>query len=360
METSENNVLWLTKGEKQYALLFAEDRYHLLTINEQCTRKLVLKLLRTYPCVETGLREKQIRFGTILKKDIFGIRFDGYRAGNEFLLRIINQKTRKYTLTEAFDPDTIERFFADVRRLPAPWDNAPDAWRKERQDPDVLAQMKAIKLCLIVAAILFGALSFFGAKPNVLWSGLFLLVPLICIFLAIITPTYFTLADKDDNRTPEYGIGLSLLTILPLMFLSLRSFFTNYVEFGAFFLYSAICGALICLILWILVKEFRNRVGHFLLLSLIIVTMCGAGVVGYLNTALNTAEPQIRTYTVEKLTKSSGKSTSYNCYVTLHDGKQIKIRVSKELYETLEVGERVRVAHKEGGLGLEYVFILEE
>ena len=93
METSENNVLWLTKGEKQYALLFAEDRYHLITINEQCSRKLILKLLRAYPCIEAALQEKQIRFGTILKKDIFGIRFDGSRAGNEFLLRVINQKT---------------------------------------------------------------------------------------------------------------------------------------------------------------------------------------------------------------------------------------------------------------------------
>ena len=360
MESSENNVLWLTKGEKQYALLFAEDRYHLLTINEQCTRKLVLKLLRTYPCVETGLREKQIRFGTILKKDIFGIRFDGYRAGNEFLLRIINQKTRKYTLTEAFDPDTIERFFADVRRLPAPWDNAPDAWRKERQDPDVLAQMKAIKLCLIVAAILFGALSFFGAKPNVLWSGLFLLVPLICIFLAIITPTYFTLADKDDNRTPEYGIGLSLIMLLSFMFLSLRSFLTNYVQFGRFFLCSAICGAVICVLLWLYVKEFRIRVGYFLLLSFIIVTFCGAGVVGYLNAALDTTDPQIFVYTVERLHKSSGKSSAYYCEVTLHNGKEIDIRVSKATYDNLTVGDRVRVAHNEGGLGLEYVFILEE
>ena len=124
METRENNVLWLTKGEKQYALLFAEDRYHLITINEQCSRKLILKLLKIYPCVEAGLREKQIRFGTILKKDISGIRVDGYRAGNEFLLRVINQKTRKYTLTEELDSDIIERFFADVRRLPAPWDKA--------------------------------------------------------------------------------------------------------------------------------------------------------------------------------------------------------------------------------------------
>ena len=360
METMERTVLWLRKGEKQYALLCGEDRCHLITLNDQCAPKDVQKLLKTNPFCEESLKQRKIHFVTILKKDIWGVRFDGNRAGHALYLRVVNRKTWKYTLTTDMDPGIMEGFFGNLRRLPAPWDKAPDCWRKEQQDPNVLAQMKAIKLCLGVAAILFGTLSLLGVKPNALWSGLFLLVPVSCIILAIFLPTYFTLADMDGNRTPEFGIGLSRLTILPLMFLSLRSFFTNYIEFGTFFLYSAICGALICLILWIYVKEFRNRVGHFLLLSLIIVTMCGAGVVGYLNTALNTTEPQIRTYTVEELKTSSGKSTSYNCYVTLHDGKQVKIRVSKEMYEILEVGEQVRVAHKEGGLGLEYVFILEE
>lgn len=360
METMERTVLWLRKGEKQYALLCGEDRCHLITLNDQCNPKDVQKLLKTNPFCEESLKQRKIHFVTILKKDIWGVRFDGNRAGHALYLRVVNRKTWKYTLTTDMDPGIMEGFFGNVRRLPAPWDKAPDCWRKEQQDPDVLAQMKAIKLCLGVAAILFGALSLLGAKPNALWSGLFLLVPVSCIILAIFLPTYFTLADMDDNRTPEFGIGLSLIMLLSFVFLSLRSFLTNYVEFGRFFLCSAICGSAICVLLWLYVKEFRMRVGYFLLLSFLIVTMCGAGVVGYINAALDTTDPQIFVYTVERLHKSSGKSSGYYCYVILHNGKEMDIRVSKATYDNLTVGDRVRVAHKEGSLGLEYVFVLEE
>lgn len=360
MAINENEALWLIKGEKQYLLLCADDRYHLITLNQQCSKKRALKILTGYPCSEQELQQMGIKFTTILKKDVFGVRVEGNTAGSEFMLRVINQNTRKYTLHEDILPEAMEGMFADVRRLPEPRDNAVDAWRKKEQDPQMLKQMKKVKLGLNIAAVMFGLLSTFGVRPHLLWTGLFLLVPVGCILLAILLPAYFTLLDWDDKRKTRYGIGLTMPMILSLLFLSLEYLWVDYLSFAKFFVYSFVCGGLISMLLLLFVKEFRQRIGFFVLLAIIIATMCGSSVVGYLNEVLDTSGTQTQTYTVEKLNSSTGRTTSYYCYITMEDGEESSIRVSKATYQSLSVGDKVQVAHREGGLGLEYIYLVEE
>lgn len=353
--------LLLQKGSKRYVLLNGGDRYHLIQLDKYLTEEKEKKLYMSYPCTDQTLHELGVHFTSVPKQSLIGVYAEGANAGSTVAMRCDGHNTRKYALSDNTTPEILTAMFADVRKLPPPRDNTPDAWRKKGQNPYMLKHMKQLHLAMIFVAFPLGLQMLYDGTHNLLWASIFAMIPIACLVLVIVLPTYFTLIEYRHRRS-QYGIDLKYLYLITSILLSVHVLRRHYISQGRFALYSVLAGIIICAILWFLVPEFRRQVGAFATLSCFIILASGWGIVGQLNLLLDTTPPDIKTYFVQDLEEHHGSkgSVTYRCYITLNSGDRFLIHIDEDAFHDLQVGDRIRVAHAAGGLGLEHLYYVGE
>jgi hypothetical protein len=353
--------LLLQKGSKHYILLNGGDRYHLIQLDKYLTEEKEKKLYMSYPCTDQTLHELGVHFTSVPKQSLIGVYTEGITTGSMIAMRSDGHNTRKYALSDNTTPEILTAMFADVRKLPPPRDNTPDAWRKKGQNPHTLKQMKQLRLAMIISAFPMGLQMLYDGTHNLLWASIFAMIPITCLVLVIVLPTYFTLIEYRHRRN-QYGIDLKYLYLITSILLSAHVLRRHYTSLGRFALYSVFAGIIICIILWFLVPEFQKQVGKFAAISCFVVLLCGWGIIGQLNLLLDTTPPDIKTYSVQELEEYHGAkgAITYRCYITLSSGERFLIHVDEEAFNTLLVGDTIHVAHAAGGLGLEYLYYVGE
>lgn len=222
-------------------------------------------------------------------------------------------------------------------------------WRKMRQDPEIYKKMEYVMLGL-------SFLSFLGTVCYAVWGRWYwYLLPVVCaaiaITLDILLPQYFTLipAAKGEkkrawNLTPVFaGHGLILL-ILP---------WKNWTCGSLFWLVALICGAVAAAILGCFAEEFR-REKEYLIAVFLLGGLLGAFMTGHINEAFAVSEPHSYVLTVENLYGQDRNRSVRHCAVTLPDGRQMELHISKSTCDALEAGAPVTVEVGTGILGIEY------
>lgn len=364
MGIKENGYLMLLKAGKHYLLLNGGDRLHLINVNDRLTEETEEQLLKVYPCEEAIIAKLGISYTTILKKNLRGVAVGGEDAGCELSL-FIGKTKNKYELSEDTTQQVISDYFVGIKRMEAnkrKLPKAPDQWRKQVQDAEVLQKMKTVRNALLVVEIICSGCFLFRVAPYKLWIILCILCSVVCILLAIKYPVYFTLLDLEDKkRKPKYGIGLGWLSTFSLLWLTYRTCFVNFIQWGRLLLYGVILTIAIAILLWILVKELRNCSVGFM--AIVLALLFGAiGIVGQTNYLLDHSAEETEVYTVLDLDQQRGRRgyRAYICTILLENGKECRIKISAESYNSLSIGDSIAVVHREGGLGLEYVYLLEE
>lgn len=363
MAISKNEVLILLKEGKHYFLLNAGNRLHLINLNDRFTEDKENKLFSMYPCSEALISEFDITYTTIYKKDLRGVSFGGADTGCE--LSLLTGKTKsKYVLSDDTAPELLDDYFKGIKRMKPSkrkLPKSPDQWRKQAQDPEILQKMKILRYVIVAGTVISCACFLFRVAPYKLWITLCMLCSAACLILASKYPAYFTLLDLEDKKhRPKYGIGLGWISTFPLMLLTVRTLYMNVLQLGRLFVYAAIFTAILAVLLWVIVKELRNHSAGFaaMVLALLVGSM---GVVGQMNYLLDTSTEEITAYTVMELKQhSSRRNRSYQCTITLQDGEEYKMNISREAYKELTVGDQIQVAHRKGGLGLEYIYLVED
>ena len=363
MAISEREGLILLKEGKHYLLLNAGDRFHLVTVNNSLTENKENALLSMYPCSEAAMSELGISYTVIHKKDLKCVSIGGADAGCELSL-VIGKTKSKYVLSDDSTPQLLDDYFKGIKRIEPSkrkLPKSPDQWRKQAQDPETLKKMKIVRYAMIAAIVIFDAFFLFRVAPYKLWIVLCMLSSATCLVLAIKYPVYFTLLDLEDKkRKPKYGIGLGWLSTFPLMLLAARTLYMNVLQLGKLFVFASVLTVILAVLLWILAKEFRNHSAGFAAVILALLIGC-IGVVGQMNYLLDTSTEEITVCTVMDLDRhSTRRSKSYRCTIMLENGEECRMNISRETYKKLSVGDKVQVAHREGGLGLEYIYLVEE
>lgn len=363
MAINESEVLILLKEGKHYLLLNAGDRFHLVTANNRLTEEKENALLAMYPCSETAMSELGISYTVIHKKNLKGVSIGGADAGCELSLMMGKTKS-KYVLSDDISQQLLEDYFKGIKRtehskrkLP----KSPDQWCKQAQDPETLKKMKNVNYVMIAATVIFDICFLCRVAPYKLWIVLCMLCSVACLILAIRYPAYFTLLDLEDKKhKPKYGIGLGWISTFPLILLTIRTLYMNILQLGRLFVYAAILTAVLAVLLWIFVKELRNHTAGFA--AVILALLIGSiGVVGQMNYLLGTSTEEIAVYTIMALDRhSTRRSKSYRCTIILEDGEKYRMNISRDAYKRFTVGDRIQVARREGGLGLEYIYLVEE
>ena len=353
MAVKEGEYLLLQQGEKLYMLLGGKGGYHLVSVDKRFTAEREEQLLRLYPCSDQTLRELGI---TVSALKVRGVAASGWEAGDDLVLYVGKKKKMRYELSDDATQAQMAAMFDGVDKFPMPKKKEKTSgWRLAKQKKELLPVMRGIKTLLLLAALGSSAGLLFHSH---MWSVLGIAVSITCGVLDLVLPQYFTLLDLAKGSRQKYAIGLGFPAAAPIMIQALYVFNRYNFLTMEIFLWSAGLGILICIVFGLWCREFADRTGDLLALGLLLV-MFLSGPIGMANGLLDRAEPKTYPVTVEDKHISSGRSTSYYCTFFLRNGESFDLSVSKPDYDGIDVGEQIVIAHHPGGLGIEYISLVE-
>ncbi len=357
MAVSEGQFLLIQQGQGQYMLLRNQEKFHVVTVDKRLTWEREEKLLQQYPCSNTALRELGINFTVLTLR---GVAASGCEAGGDLIL-YAGKKKYRYQLSDDYTQEQMGKLFEGIEKfkmLPKRKRFSPDKWRLLGQREEWVPIMRGIKYLLLVLSI--------GSCVGLLfhhpaWSIPGMLVSLSCGILDLCLPCYFTLLDWAKGSRQAHAIGIGFSAALPIMIQALYvinrfSFLTWEIH-----LWSAGLGLAICTVFGFWSREFSERTGDLIGLFLLL-GLFSMGPIGMVNGLMDVQEPVVYPVTVEDLyiSQSSRSGDNHYCTIVLKNGEEFDLQVLKDQYNRIEVGQEIVIAHHQGGLGLDYISLVEE
>lgn len=352
----EEQTPWLVGriGKKCWLLVKDDNAYYLIEVGKNLDWETEEWLMRQ-GVSEALLKELNLAFTYIPKKDIRGVAFSGTEAGDCVYLYLRSEK-RKLTLELDYDREWMEAFFEKLPRFAAPKKKEPGdkGWRKERQDKALFHKLRFVA----PAFLILGAGSSIGYVMTAHWA--FYTVVLLCIAaqlgLAICMPVYFTIyLPKGAKKQNVWNLDTPLIVMMLILCFRMRFNWMSYDALWWILPLGALAGALIY---W-RVKDLHQD--EWALLSSLLMGMIAAVfLAAQINEVYDFTPPETYILEVEDLHSSGGKRRSYYCTVTLPDGRETDASISWSLYQELREGDSVQVIHDAGALGIEYIRVVSE
>lgn len=222
-------------------------------------------------------------------------------------------------------------------------------WRKERQDPRVFKMMEYAMLAL--ACICAVGTTGYYISRHWAWYLLAAVCVAAAVVLDIVLPQYFTLIPAVRGEKKQ-AWDLEIVPVIHGIILLIMPW-KNWTNGSVFWIVFVLCGAALAALLGRFAEEFR-REKEYLILVFIIGGFLGTFMTGHINEAFALKEPESYTLTVESVYGQNRGRTVRSCTVTMPDGTQMELNISKSTCDALEVGGPVRVEVGTGALGIEY------
>lgn len=348
----EEHAPWLVGriGKKCWLLAKDEKAFYLIEVGKNLDWETEEWLLRQ-GISEELLKELNLAFTYIPKKDIRGVAFSGCSAGDCVYLYLRSEK-RKLTLELDYEQDWMDEFFSNLRRFTAPKrkQTGEKGWRKEYQDKETFEKLKFVPPGFMILCFAAGV-GWLATRHWLLYVAC-LLLGILQIALAVLFPVYFTIfLPKGRRKQNVWNLDLSLWLTGVWLLLGQRS---NWLEYGALRWLVPLglgAGALIC---W-RVRDFHSHPGECLV-CLLISCFFTVYVAAQINMVFDFDRSELSVCQVEELDASGSarRGRNYYCTVTLPDGEELELMISKGLYRQLEEGDCVQVLRDIGALGIEY------
>lgn len=352
MAIGEGEYLLLQQRDKLYMLLGKAGKYHLVTVDRRFTEEKEEKLLQLYPCSDRTLQELEI---TVSALSVRGVAYEYPEAGDELIL-YVGKKKHRYVLTDEASQEQMENMFSGVARFSVPKKKyKPDQWRLAAQKKELVPVMKGIKLVLLVLSWASVAGLVFH---HPLWSIPGILISVSCAVLDLVYPQYFTLLDFGKGEKDKHAIGLAFPACFPMLVQAMYVYLRFNFLSMEIFIWSAVIAVLGGILFGVWCREFSERTGDLLALLLLLV-MFVPGPIGMVNSLTDRGPADIYPVAVEEMFISSGKNRNYFCTVTLKDGEEFDLEFRKSDYDNIAVGQTILIAYHEGGLGIEYISLVE-
>ena len=348
----EKHAPWIRcrTGMTQILLARDEKAYYIIEVGKKLDYA-TEEWLESQGVSEELLKELQLPFTYIPRKMIQSIDFTGQKAGDRLHIKLKKDK-KVVSLGENLTDDRIREFFDGILRTRIPKENIVNRrnanWRREKRDPVLYKKLWWVSVAL-GAVSAFSLIGFHQTKSP-FWFTLCLVMMGAPVALDILMPGYFTIFFSEKNKKPDaWSLEIPLaISYFGMVFCGRLNTFDD----GAFLKIAGLC-ALGAMLICLLAEEFRRK-PIWVLMPLALGAMCVSFAVCHANVVYAPEEPQSYVLAVEDTRISSGKNTSYYCTVTLPDGREMELSISRTLYRELEVGDYVRVDHGVGALGLEY------
>ena len=245
----------------------------------------------------------------------------------------------------------MESFFENLHRYQPPKtkQSKQEDWRSEQQDRELFHKLSFVPAaCLLASAC---SACGFAVTGSPLWFTLCLLCLVIQLGLLMGMPAYFTLAfPKGTKNKNAWELEIPLLVLAMGMVFRSR---INWLSDRDFWMAAGL-GAVAGVIIYGFLPDL-HKIKWAVAAAALFGALGGWFVIGHGNQVYDFAEPECYILEVENTyVNSSRRNRDCYCVVTLPDGREVKLEISKSVYDGLEIGDLVQVEHNFGALGIEY------
>lgn len=347
----EMNASWITcrMGKKLYLLAKDEIAYYLIEVGKNLDYA-TEEWLEKQGVSEILLKELQLPFIYIPKSNLRGVAITGNEAG-EYIYLYLKSEKKKLMLELDYDSDWMEDFFFGIPRFAAPQSThrkkKSDDWRKEKQNPELLHKLRfVVPVCFALNAC---ASAGFVLTAHWAWFTLCLILLAGQTALLIGMPAYFAFPVSKKKKTNAWELDIPLDVMFIILLLRFRM---NTLSDKAFWISAAI-GIAVAFVIYLFLKDLHED--KWAPLGVVLLgALAGWYFIGHANEVYAFSPTEKYVLMVEDTRKSGGKRDSYYCTVTLPDGREVDLQISRIMYNDLEEGDYVRVEVGEGFFGIEY------
>lgn len=263
--------------------------------------------------------------------------------------------TYYFVPTALSDETALEDFFRPV----AP-DNIP---KKPTPQPATQTQLQRramlskIRTGLLVAMALIDLPWMFLNVPYKLFAALALLPCPVALVLACLFPDDTTLEEKQKNANGRVELLTPLMISGAIPCLRLLLDF-NIMDWPRLLIIAAVLLVAIFVALFVFHKPLQKKIGT-LICVVLLCAFFAVGSVGQLNYLLDFSQPQSQPAQITDMhiSTSSRSPDRYILTITLNDGTEMDLQVSKSEYQALNPGDEVTVFTRSGGLGIPYAVV---
>lgn len=347
----ERHAPWIECMEKNCNCILARDEkaYYIVKVGKRLDYA-TEEWLESQGVSEKLLKELQLPFEYIPKKAIQGVAISGSMVRQNVILHLKSNK-RKLTLQRDYDPDWLEEYFKNIPRFIAPKAKPEQSgdWREAKQDRALFEKLRFVSpVCMVLGIV--GSIGFALTRH---WAFFTLCLLLIALEFGLLIgmPEYFTYEiPKVARRKHVWELELPMTVMYLILILSWRM---NWLD-NQLWAVGSVAGIAVAVVLCGLIPDFRSQQWAWLGV-LIFGSLGGLVIIGTANEVYDFSENSAYILEVEDTHSNRGRRTSsYYCTVTLPDGREEDLHISRSLYKDLEAGDLVLVEVGEGFFGIEY------
>ena len=351
----------LARGKERFLLFRMGEEFHIIDCDEALTKEKRFAILES-GCTPAEMQEMGLSGTTIAKSDLTAITVTGCGPQDDVIF-YLGKKQLSYRFAAAYEQRRVDDFFRGIPRK-----QYKTRWRFEggkKQDWRVRERNYALYKKLVpfgwawnILCILVGVGRFFAEINFEFWCWIVLAMALATVLADCVLPQYFTILFRGKHsrrHEPKHaihlGVGLSvMLAIFAVSCVGRYHFFDSFRLLPPAIILTVILG--VCLFLFC--REFMEEpecgIGAVLL-----VLLLSFSVIAHLNHALGGELTPATAQVVDQYSRRSGKrGRNYYCTVTMPDGRELDVRVSKAEYDSYELGDMMELQYGTGFFGIEY------
>ncbi len=227
---------------------------------------------------------------------------------------------------------------------------APDAATLKR-----VSILRWINAGMVFASFLLNILEIFWGLPSKLYSALTLLLFFLILGFCVCFRKDADFSYRKSQTAAKVDVALPL--VISALLTYMRCFYTfSFVDGLEIVLWSLALGIALAIFLFLLLFRICFRLSQVLMvlfccLGIVFSSLCCA------NVLLDGQTPTESLCQIQSKHRTVGNRSAQYVTVTLANGQDVKIKISRSTYENLETGDNIHVITHHGGLGFAYVTV---
>lgn len=227
-------------------------------------------------------------------------------------------------------------------------------WYQENQDPQIMEKMKSIGKVVNNVSMFVGVGTAFYGKPYLYWSIASFACFIVCVFLLIKYPAYFSLIYDQKHKNNPDVIGLFSAFAAPLGMMAIRSLSVcSVLDWSKTCIIAVAFTIILACILKILVPELRKDTKNWLILTIVLASL-SIGAVLPVNHFFCKDPPKYKAGIL--VDQDYGHKGSTSIDIKFADGSILTMhRPFFSNYDD-QIGKKILLEQRKGALGIEYLY----